>query len=297
MSVINNFVISSSLVLSAVSPLSAAEPVQFHPIESLKEINTSQPDKTIFFLDLDDTVFDFPLMLGSKAWRRYIVGATKKIDPSQNWHDKLTFLLAKHLPLHTVEEMTSSFVNELQEKGYVVCGLTSRERNQWYNTSQEGVDELTINQLKSVNIDFNNNSLENNYPFLAFDSEYHDATFFADTSLKGDYLIKIFKAGDQIHFPKKAIFIDDKDSQVTSVINALNELGIENEGYYYKATEEKAKSFDPWVANIQLYYFVTSNYSTIYTDEEAASIKEAQSHLDANYYLEETLKFAKSHNL
>lgn len=256
-------------------------------ITSLAEINIAQPDQTLFLFDLDDTLFDFSYMVGSKAWRRYIVEATKKIDSSKNWHDFFSYLLAQKHPLKTVEPFTSQFVQELQEKGYIVCGLTSRERQQWYSTPQEGIDVLTTEQLASININFNKGRLEYIYPHLVRDSEYFSGIFFANLELKGNYLLHLFK--NVVELPKKVIFIDDKLSQVESVAKALNELGIDNECYYYPATDEKAKGFNPLIANIQLYYFIQSNGLEILSDQEAALIVEEDLEKDAEHYLRAVL--------
>lgn len=281
---------ATALTLSTIAPIHAATEQKISSIskiESLAQIQVSQPDKTFFFFDLDDTTFDFPYMLGSKAWRRYIVDATKKIDASKNWHDIFSYLLAQKYPLKTVEPITSQFVKDLQEKGYIVCGLTSRERNQWYNTYQERVDEVTNKQLSSININFNNKSLENTYPYLALDSEYFNGTFFANIDPKGNYLLHLFKNAPDL--PKKVIFIDDKLSQVESVANALTELGIENECYFYYATDEKAKRFNPLIANIQLYYFLKSDCQEIISDEQAELIAGEDSTKDADHYLKAIL--------
>jgi hypothetical protein len=230
-------------------------------------------------------------MLGSKAWRQYIVEATKKIDTSKNWHDIFSYALAQKHPLKTVETMTSSFVSELQEKGYVVCGFTSRERKLWYDMPKDGVDILTIKQLNSVNVDFNNKSLENVYPYLSWDSEYFNGVFFANIEPKGNYLLHLFANAPQ--FPEKIIFTDDKLSQVESVANALAKLGIKHECYSYSAIDEKGKSFNPLIANIQLYYFYQSNGNEIISDEKASLIAKENPEKDPEYYLRATLDIVK----
>lgn len=294
MNLISSALAATTLIVSTNSVVDAVVEQKISSIskiESIIEIQIAQPDKTIFFFDLDDTIFDFPYMLGSKAWRRYIVEATKKIDTSKNWHDIFSYLLAQKHPLKTVEPITSQFIENLQEKGYIVCGLTSRERKQWYNTYQEGVDEITNKQLSSININFNNKSLENTYPYLALDSEYSNGSFFANIDPKGNYLLHLLKNAPDL--PEKVIFIDDKLTQAESVAKALTELGIKNECYFYCATDAKAKMFNPLIANIQLYYFLKSNYQEIISDEQAALIAKEDSTKDADYYLKAILDMAK----
>lgn len=286
---------TSAMLASSTPAIEKADkdivPQVFH-IESLSQISNDQPAGTLFLVDIDDTMFDSFSMLGSKAWRRYIVDATKKIDPSQNWHDIFSYALAQKHPLKAVEEITSFYVKDLQKKEVVVCGLTSRERKLWYDMPQDGIDVLTTQQLSSVDINFNNGSLENIYPDLAKDSEYFSGTFFANLDFKGDYLLRLLLNSSTL--PVKVNFIDDKLSQVESVANALTQLGIPYECYFYSATDKKGKAFNPLIANIQLYYFYESNGEHALSDEEAQLIATSNPEKDANYYLNATLDIARA---
>lgn len=287
---------TNGLTFSRTPPVDAAADKKvsnISKIESLSQIKevSEQPDRTIFFFDLDDTIFDFPYMLGSKAWRRYFAEATKKINSDKNWHDLLSYFLVHNYPVKAIEPNTSDFIKDLQKKGFVVCGLTARERKIWYDTKKEGVDQITNKQLSSVNVDFYNYSLENAFPYLTFESDYYNGTFFAHLEPKGNYLLHLFEGAPD--YPEKVIFIDDKLSQVESVASALNELGIENECYFYYATDAKARNFNPLIANIQLYYFLESDRQKVLSDEQAAQVAKADVTKDADWYLREILEMAK----
>lgn len=279
----------SILAVSSTFVFSSIAETKIVNIQSLSEVQVSQPDKTLFLLDLDDTVFDFPNMVGSKSWRSYIDQATKKIDDSRDWHDVLSYFLTKNYPVKTVEPMTTEFVQNLQEKGYVVCGFTSRERKLWYDMPQEGVDLMTTDQLNSVGINFNNNSLENTFPYLALEPEYFSGTFFCNIEPKGKFLTHLFKDAPEI--PPKVVFIDDKLTQVESVSNALTTLGIPHESYCYLATNTKAKTFNPLIANIQLYHFLKSK--EILSDDEAALLAKENPSNNADFYLRAVLEIGK----
>lgn len=285
--------LTTSAMLAVSMPMTAQNitPQVFH-IESLTQVSNDHPSKTLFLFDIDDTIFDSFSMLGSKAWRRYIVEATKKIDPSENWHDIFSYALAEKHPLKAVEEITSSFVKDLQSKEFAVCGFTSRERKLWYDMLQEGVDVLTVQQLSSIDVNFNNGSVENIYPDLAKDSEYFNGVFFANIEPKGNYLLHLFKTSSSL--PEKVVFIDDKLSQVESVANALAELAIPHESYLYSATDKKGKVFNPLIANIQLYYFYESNGEKALSDEQAQLIAISNPEKDADYYLNTAIGIAKT---
>ncbi len=278
--------------VEVVQPLSAVHQcvANIFEIKSLTDVNADQPEKTFFLFDIDDTVFDSLYMVGSSQWRKYIKEATTKIDNSKNWHDIFSYFLAQNHPLQTVETMTSPFIKDLQQKGYVVCGLTARERKIWYDMPQEGVDVMTTKQLNFVGVDFDNKALEAQYPYLSWDSEYYAGTFFADSESKGKYLEKLL--GNVPELPSKIVFIDDKMSQVQSVSKALVQLNIEHECYSYSAIEEKGKKFNPLIANIQLYILYESKGKTVISDEQAANLAKEHPDRDAEYYLRASLEIA-----
>lgn len=259
-------------------------------IDSLGQISKDHPEQTLFLFDLDDTIFDFPHMLGSKAWRKYIAEATQEIDASVNWHDIFSYFITQNHPIVSVEEITSNFISNLQQHGHIVCGFTSRERNLWYDTSQPSVDLLTVNQLNSLNIDFDKGELEKRFPDLAKNSEYFQGIFFANIEPKGNFLWHLLN--NTALLPQKIVFIDDKPSQVESVSATLDQLGIANECYIYTATNQKAKRFDPLIANIELYYFYLSDGKETLSDQEALQIAQENPDKDAPYYLKAAMEMA-----
>lgn len=256
-------------------------------IDSLLQLhenkNKISPHETFYFFDIDDTLIDSAYLLGSKAWRRYIVAATQH-DTTYNWHDHFSYALARDYPLRTVESITAQFVQNLQSKGHLLFGLTARERTKWYQTPMPGIDVLTVDQLNSCDIDFQNNQMPLMFRFLESDSEYFKGIFFCDVDAKGDYLIKLFENAS--YLPKRVVFIDDKLSQVESVSSVLNQLCIEHECYWYCATDEKNIQFDPLIANIQLYFFIQSEGKKILSDQEAAIFAKNHPDQTANDYLQ-----------
>lgn len=250
-------------------------------IKSLHEI-ANPSEITIYFFDIDDTLFDSPYMLGSKSWRKYIRSATQE-DPSINWFDILSLFVAKHYPVATVEEDTAEFIKNIQEQGHIVFGLTARERKIWYDTVTEGIDQLTVEQLSFVGI-FLDHPSQKNFPDWICHSEYFSGIFFADVLPKGVFLLQLFK--NSTSCPKKVIFVDDKLEQVESVAAALEQLHLDFACYWYTLTDEKTKQFEPIIANIQLYYLWISDGTLILSDEEARLIQKQFPEKDADFYLE-----------
>lgn len=289
------FFLFFTLLIIAInhSPLIAKPPSEtccskFAKIYSIDEIQTSQPKETIFFFDIDDTLFDSPYMLGSKAWRKYITQATQNCE--RNWHDILSLYIAQNLQMATVESGTSELIKNLQKQGYAVCGLTARERNIWYDTPTKGIDLLTLHQLAAVDIILDHASFEKGFPGLAQDNEYFAGVFFANEASKGSYLRKILENSASHHtLPEKIIFIDDKLSHVEAVLAVLQDLNIDHECYWYCATDNKSTTFNPLIANIQLYYFLTSQGKVILCDQEAELIGKRDPKKSADYYLNTAL--------
>ncbi len=248
-------------------------------ITSLNELPLTHSEGSVVFFDIDDTLLDFPCMLGSKAWRKEMF----QVAPDQ--HDRIVLFITKHIPATSVEPMTTQLIKELQTKGYVVCGLTARERQVWYSTPMEGVDILTLKQLTSAGIALDNNRFKEIYPELAKDAAYFEGVFFADISPKGDYLRKILEGAS--HRPKKIIFIDDKLRQVQSVDSVLQDLHIDHECYWYVATEHQAAQFDPLIAAIQLHHLWVSQGSEMLSDQEAEVIRLQHPEKTPDDYLQE----------
>jgi len=281
-----------TVVLSSIFAISSLVSGEFGTcatITSLDQITCEQPAGTLFLFDIDDTIFDSPHLVGSKGWRKYIAEAALSLDPTQNWHDIFSYALALRHPLQLVEEKTSALIRQLQNSGYVVCGFTARERNLWFDMPQPGIDFLTIGQLRTLDVDFYTQSLEKSYPYLSQASEYCAGVFFANIEPKGGYLLHLLRDAPQL--PPKIVFIDDKLTQVVSVANALESLGIPHECYHYTATDAKGQKFDPLIANIQLHSFFTSDGKTILSDSQAASIAKEHPNKEADFYLRESMGF------
>lgn len=252
-------------------------------IDTVGHVVLSDPSDTLILFDIDDTLIDSSGMIGSKAWREYIKEATQG-DKRRNWHDVLTLFVARHYPVSAVEPSTPDFIQTLQASGHLVFGLTSRERNRWYDTPVSAIDRLTAQQLRSVGIDLSRTELPPQYAYLQGLPEYYDGILFADTDSKGEYVVKMLQ--NAAVRPKRIIFVDDRESHVSSVDKALKKLGIESASYVYGATDPKSEQFTPVIANTQLYYLW--KFGTPLSDEEAAlaSINDAK---DASWYLRSVL--------
>lgn len=262
-----------------------AEVKSYVKIDSFDEITHSFGPHDLVLLDLDDTIMDSEGMLGSKAWRDYIVKATKH-DLQGNWHDILSLFIAQNYPVHAIEKTTTRFIEELQRKGVMVLGFTARERNLWYYTPCDDIDALTTTQLNSCGIDFTKTKITEPYQYLSKTPECFENVIFANTDTKGEYIPKLLKKPHM--YPERVFFFDDKESQVTTVDEALSKLGINHQCFLYTAIDKKKELFDPLIANIQLYFLKKDD--AILSDEDAQKIAERNPDKDAEFYLQTSLE-------
>lgn len=252
-------------------------------IESIKEISTEQPENTLFIFDIDETLLKSNYQMGSRPWRTYIRKAFAP-EIAESLHDIFTLFLARNVPQAPAESATANFIHEIQAKGYPAIALTARERNVWYSTPSDGIDALTVGQLKSLDISFEN-PLQ--YPYFADSLDYYEGVIFSHLEEKGEFLTEVLQ--NQPLLPTKVIFLDDKHAQCLSVAESLDKLGIEHETYWYTAVEKSQPRFNPKAANFQFYKALESKGEVILSDEEASQYVEHEDTLPDDYYLYKAL--------
>lgn len=203
---------------------------------------------TWLLVDLDNTLFQASQALGHVDWlldevsKRIELGMSRK-DAFHSMYPlwKKTQMIANVIP---VEEALIEVIQELQEKGIIVMGVTHREP---FLASE------TLRQVYSLGIDFLKSTPSTN-SFEFFQNEralYWEGILFVDTfNEKGEIFRSLLKVlGSK---PKKIVFLDDKKKNVEELAEAAV---IEAIGVYYTAIEQKPKIYSPDLARMQLNYF------------------------------------------
>jgi FMN phosphatase YigB (HAD superfamily) len=255
-------------------------------IETLKfeELLAHADSETLVLIDMDDTLTDSTLTLGSSSWRHFLrkhFKGQKHPVVQIDTHDYYAYLAAKHVPVKTVEETTLKVVQTLQGKKIPTLCLTGRGKNRWYSSSIDHIDDLTKKQLLSVNIDFRQSSVpvnlnEQDIPF------YSDGILFSAGKRKGELLKELFT---QLNYsPKKVVMIDDKEEELRSIEQALQEMGIPFLGLWYRYIE-KNQQFNPQIANIQLEKMLQQQH--LLSDEEASQFS---SSVDPETHLQQIIQ-------
>ncbi len=225
---------------------------EIREIDRIDELILEVDPKTFVFLDIDETLIESPIMLGGKAWRRYVCHVMAKIrmpEQVEQIHDKLTLFIANRVPYVPVENNAPACVKALQEKNGPVFCLSARGREHWYDLFGIDGEELSVTHLKQAGFDFSSFDKCANNPLFSHPS-YARGIFFAyPIEDKGDLILELFSKTD--FRPSKVVFADDKMSQVKGVQKALDTLGIPSVCFHYSLID-KYRPFDPLTAYIQL---------------------------------------------
>lgn len=227
-----------------------SETALIHTINSMQEINKYIDKDTLILLDLDHTVFEgkeygyghanwfYDRIEKGKAIGKNEVEIIKKMFP--HWlHSQ------KNAQVKPVEPFIPELIKQLQTEGYFVMGLTSR---------QIPLVDITINQLKGIDVDFISKQLPNEKLDLNFDAPTQmkaGILFCSDYNNKGDVLhayLDKFKI-----VPKKILIVDDSMRNIQSVIHSYSHKATVIGAYYPLVVEYKKQHWNPEYAH-KAYY-------------------------------------------
>lgn len=252
-------------VLTIVLALVCFSPFNVFPviIESDKLASTlSYADKDTWILfDIDNTLMESSLQLGSAQWRSHVrkkaLLAGCDSEKADEVLDKFWFFVQHFIPVNVVDPATLSVLGQLQESS-IVLALTAREPHEKHYTQK---------QLHSLGIDLRNNSFSDELALSRpFPCLYQEGIIYCGENKKSAGLAAFFDATRQL--PKKVIFVDDKQEQIDDVENALNQMGIECIAIRFGGADERVKSFNPSIADIQW-----NHLPRIISDQEASELQ------------------------
>lgn len=225
-----------------------------------------EDSETLIVSDLDNTIMESTRHLGSNQWGEYII---KKLldDGDVNTYDEATIAagpiwrkIQAYIDVRPVEPTIPTIIKDLQERGIVVLGLTSR---------LPGDASYTREQLQSIDVSFETPLISSEYYewFIQDHAIYEQGILYCSfKNFKSDVLSHFFNTIN--HQPKRIIFIDDKWSHIKDLEKAFQGTEIEYIGVRYSGADERVNSFDPEIAEIQL-----NALPEILSDEEAARLK------------------------
>jgi hypothetical protein len=252
----------------------SADIIETHNIEDI--LPAIESVDTLVLFDMDDTLTDSTISLGTGAWRKYVREKVAEYEKQYgkpcelkgvNLHDFLTSLVALKVPVKPVEEAIPKLIYDLQSGGIPIFVLTARGKSKWYSWDTEGIDALTDKQLLNAGLDFSKTILP--FELEKVDSTfYSNGVFYSSPLKKGAFLKKLLN--ETGYRPAKIVFIDDKLDQLQSMERAAKELGISFAGFLYTHADKVHQNFDPSIATIQLMYLF---YGDLIIDDSIASVK------------------------
>ncbi len=222
---------------------------------------------TLFVFDLDNTLIETPQHLGSDQWFSHQLQHV--IDKGHTLNEALELIIPKWLAIqnktemHLVDSCVPDLLKNIHQSSLSMIALTKRSPE---------LAPRTLEQLIPLKIDFSQTSkVAGPIVFTELkDSLYQDGVIFVATGVeKGPVLSAFIKKMETR--PKKIVFIDDKMSHIQNVAMAMESIHIPFIGIRYGGTDEKVKSFDPKVADIQWEYF-----EKILTDKQAKQLLDLQ---------------------
>lgn len=218
---------------------------------------------TLFVFDLDNTLIETAQHLGSDQWfthrLEHFMDKGHSIDEALNlvvphWLDIQSKTHMRH-----VDPCIPELLKKMHQSHVSMIALTKRPPE---------LATRTLEQLAPLHIDFSKTS-EIAGPFIFTelkDSLYRNGIIFVAPQLeKGPVLSAFIKRMKTP--PKKIVLIDDKMSHIQNVALAIESLHIPFVGIRYGGADEKVKSFDPKIADMQWEYF-----EKILTDEQAQQL-------------------------
>jgi hypothetical protein len=233
-----------------------AEIVQIKNIGECKE--HIKPQMLLIF-DIDNTIMETAQSIGSDQWFSYRI--EENIKQGMSKEESLKIALAEWISIQNktkvklVEPPTAQLIEDLQKDGWQILGLTIR-----------GIElaTKTLEQLKSIGVDFKKTTpVSQEIIFKQLPGAiYRRGVLFSTGSSKGSLLFQFFK--ETGYYPKKILFVDDKENHLKDVEKYCNELEISFIGLRYGFLDEKVKKLRPELAQEQWKCF-----GSLISDEEA----------------------------
>jgi len=206
---------------------------------SFSEILNHVDEKTLVLFDIDGTLIEPTSLLGGPAWFAHVFAMLSKKGLEEEVVVEKTYAawvrLQKTISVRTIEKNTADVVKKIHEKNVQTMALTGRAF---------GDSEMTFNQLKSVNISFEKNTIHNEVLDFGNRNGFYRGILSAGlTGDKGENLIEFFEKIN--FFPEKMVFVDDLPFYIEEVKKIADAKNIEFTGIRYGAADDRYVTFDP----------------------------------------------------
>jgi len=219
-------------------------------LNRIADLPFNRHERCWLLVDLDNCLFESKQALGHANWFYDLVHDREALGMSQQEAIKdaypLWIMVQERCQVQPIEKDFVTLIQNLQQRGIVVMGLTHR---------QPSVASATLQQVRSLGLDLTLTAPEiqpcitSNGPTLFCNG----ILFVGDYNKKSCVLSQFLKQIKEM--PHHIVFIDDKKYNVSELEPMLCDLGIEYLGIHYTAIDIKPPIYDRHLADVQFYYF------------------------------------------
>jgi len=216
---------------------------------------------TWVIFDVDQTLIESSVNLGSSQWRKAIHARAKETGMEDEEAQRVTKQFADFMhrftPPRLVDPETPELIQQLQQSGVFVMGLTARRPEN---------AERTREQLAACGISLRNRISENFVLLATHPAIYQDGAIHAGPNSKSSVLLQFIKKTGEL--PRKVIFVDDRPNQIADLEQLLARWNIDYVGIHYTAAAKQAAApYDPAIADLQW-----RSLPAILSDERASTL-------------------------
>jgi len=244
--------------LFLMAPLSA----EIIDVMNLDQLYNYLKPTTLVIFDIDNTLIEPVQSVGSDQWFRHRIAHW--IDQGLEQDEALEKALNDWMAVQNISKMqlvepsAAKIIDHLQDRGFMVMGLTTRGL---------GMSTTTNKQLASLGIDLSRTAPTKDDVFFMNQRGvlFRGGTLFTANTHKGSALFKFL---DQLDCtPKMILFINDKRSHIVPIEEWAAKRNIPFIGLRYGHLDEKVKNMNIEITDIQF-----ENFGHILSDQEAREI-------------------------
>lgn len=232
--------------------------------EIKRYIVNHRAEKVLIVCDIDNTLLRATQHLGSVAWGDSMIEELVSKGVSKEEAEEIESILWRtvqpFVKVQAVDPESSFILESLQDRGFLILGLTARCPNE---------AEYTMQQLRSIGI--NLGQLKQPFTFESLSQEGHKPLYsqgilFGTPFNKKSQILFKFLEENKLH-PECIIFIDDKLSHLEDLSKECKGRNISFTGIRFSGADDVVKAFKPQIADIQWTLF-----PTLISDKQAEKV-------------------------
>lgn len=216
-------------------------------MEHLRDIRCHIDPETIVVFDIDNTLLEAEDHLGSVAWGDFIARELESKGISKEEAQEVVSIFWRtvqpHIQVKAVDGEAGQIIHEMQDQKVKVMCLTAR-------MPQELL--CTLKQLDAIGVNIQETAPVADSAEMIFNRKalYSNGILFATPFNKKSEVFISFLKINKLPY-KRVIFVDDKQSHVLDLQEALEREGIDCVAIRFAGADNRVKQFDPVAAELQ----------------------------------------------